>query len=351
MAEGNISMVANGILRLLDSSVMQRKGTADELRYLKEVILVIKDLFLTENQLVESDEVSSFIERLENVFYETDDLLDEIFTVTLGRSKKVRSTFLSKIPLVFRRKTGYEIKKVTKAITEIANETSHFRARYQFLRQNFSGRSSLSSENGSYQVLYPVVPEEDVIGRNADKMEIIKRMQEAEIDNGENISVVSVFGVQGIGKTTLARLVFEDNVVQENFELRMWVCISDLLESRSTVVKLLEAETGVGHNDLQMDQLRKELRKLIYGKRYFLVLDDVVDGSRKMQGAIIFSLGDSVLWEVLKEKSAADKHKVGCFSTQFTCPETNVFETLALHYNSILSRSLHHRTDWASKPL
>ncbi|PON74239.1 NB-ARC domain containing protein [Parasponia andersonii] len=229
------------------------------------------------------------------------------------------------------------------------DETFHFRARYQFLSQNFSGRSS---GNGSYQDPYPDVSEEDVIGRNVDKMEVIKRIRQgAEIDNGENVGVVSVFGVQGIGKTTLARLVFEDKVVQENFGLRMWVCISDLLDARSTVVKLLEAETGVGHNDLQMDQLQKELRKLIHGKRYFLVLDDVVDGNRKMQGAIIFNLGDGVLWEVLKEKSAADKHMVGCFSTQFTCPETSVFETLALHYNSILSRSVHHRTGWALKPL
>lgn len=41
-----------------------------------------------------------------------------------------------------------------------------------------------------------------------------------------NFSVIPIVGIAGVGKTTLAHVVFDDEAV-EMFNLRSWVCVSD----------------------------------------------------------------------------------------------------------------------------
>ena len=56
-------------------------------------------------------------------------------------------------------------------------------------------------------------------------------------DNQENFSMVAIVGIGGLGKTTLAQLVYNNERVVQYFEPRIWVCVSNNFDVKSLVKK------------------------------------------------------------------------------------------------------------------
>ncbi|XP_039688412.1 putative disease resistance RPP13-like protein 1 [Medicago truncatula] len=102
-------------------------------------------------------------------------------------------------------------------------------------------------------------------------------------------------GMGGIGKTTLAKLLYNDSEVKENFDLKGWAYISkdfDIVQVTKTLVESFTSETidtnnhNTPHaefspskrtdtNDLNTLQVR--LQRIIRHKKFLLVLDDIWD--------------------------------------------------------------------------
>jgi hypothetical protein len=47
----------------------------------------------------------------------------------------------------------------------------------------------------------------------------------------------------GLGKTTLAKMVFNDSRVQKHFELKMWYCVPENFEATAIVKSIVELAT------------------------------------------------------------------------------------------------------------
>ena len=77
----------------------------------------------------------------------------------------------------------------------------------------------------------------------------------------------------GVGKTTLAQLVYNKELVTERFDVRAWVCVSqefDVLRITKTILEAVTSSTG-DTNDLDLLQVR--LNKSLVGKKFLIVLD------------------------------------------------------------------------------
>ena len=81
----------------------------------------------------------------------------------------------------------------------------------------------------------------------------------------------------GVGKTTLAQLVYNKELVTERFDVRAWVCVSqefDVLTITKTILEAVTSSTG-DTNDLDLLQVR--LNKSLVGKKFLIMLDDILN--------------------------------------------------------------------------
>ncbi|KAF3622968.1 putative methyltransferase-like protein 5-like [Capsicum annuum] len=94
------------------------------------------------------------------------------------------------------------------------------------------------------------------------------------------VEVVSIVGMGGIGKTTLANKLFCDPFIVSRFDIRAKVTITQEYCTRNVLLDLLFSISGSGRTgglcEQQDDgQLADQLQKLLKGRRYLIVIDDI----------------------------------------------------------------------------
>ncbi|KAL6600461.1 hypothetical protein ACP70R_045261 [Stipagrostis hirtigluma subsp. patula] len=94
--------------------------------------------------------------------------------------------------------------------------------------------------------------------------------------SGDGVSVVPIFGIGGMGKTTLAQVIYNDSRVKQHFGARIWVCVSDLFDKKRITKEIVESISGEEFSGLcTLDALREELREQLKRQKFLLVLDDI----------------------------------------------------------------------------
>uniref|UniRef100_A0A2N9HZQ9 Uncharacterized protein n=1 Tax=Fagus sylvatica TaxID=28930 RepID=A0A2N9HZQ9_FAGSY len=250
MAEAILYGIAQKMIENLGSQIFQEIGSLwgvqDELDNIKSIVSRIQAVLQdAAEQQSQSNQVRDWLEKLKDAIYEADDLLSEFSTEASRRramsgnkiTKEVRTFFSKSNQVAFRHEMSCKIKAMRKKLDAIAKENRDFN-----LKVHLPEKYSVSIERETHSF----VPNEKVIGREDDKEAIINLLLDPNVE--VNVSVVSIVGIGGLGKTTLAQYVYNDETVNTHFELKMWVCVSDDFE---------------------------QLRQNIDGKKYLLVLDDV----------------------------------------------------------------------------
>ncbi|XP_031091575.1 putative late blight resistance protein homolog R1B-17 [Ipomoea triloba] len=86
--------------------------------------------------------------------------------------------------------------------------------------------------------------------------------------------VVSIVGMGGIGKTTLAHKLYQHPSITSHFDKRAWVTVSQAYNVEQMLQCLLSCVTGASRGGGQ-DQLAERMHKHLNGQRYLIVIDDI----------------------------------------------------------------------------
>ncbi|GAB4830246.1 hypothetical protein Ancab_019886 [Ancistrocladus abbreviatus] len=119
-----------------------------------------------------------------------------------------------------------------------------------------------------------LVEESEVYGRNQEKEQIIELLLSPETGSSK-LGVIAIVGMGGLGKTTLAQLVYNDVRVKESFGFRSWISVSDVFDVVRVTKAILESITDQLCEMQDLERLQVKLREELKKKRSLIVLDDV----------------------------------------------------------------------------
>ncbi|CDP11050.1 unnamed protein product [Coffea canephora] len=140
------------------------------------------------------------------------------------------------------------------------------------------GESSAPSRQQQLRRTRSFVAEEDVVELPNDVQVLVKYLLNEDESTERKISVASIFGMGGIGKTTLARKIYHHERLKDYFEGFAWVCVSqqwqpnDLLQG--ILFKLIPDQRNVIVTSKE-DELERLLQQHLRARRCLIVVDDI----------------------------------------------------------------------------
>ncbi|KAL0334358.1 UNVERIFIED_CONTAM: putative disease resistance protein RGA1 [Sesamum angustifolium] len=256
-------------------------NTKSEVQKLQNTLSTIRAVILdADGQQAKKHEVRDWLEKLKDAVYEIDDLLDDLSTQVSQRNveicsgililKKVRRFFSSSNPIACRFKIAQRVKGLRQRLDEIADDRTKF---------HFSEQAHfIPVDNNVKEQTHSFVRASDIIGRDDDKENIVQLLLSSKDE--EDVSVIPVVGIGGLGKTTVVKLAYNDDRVVQSFDLGMWVSVSEDFGVVKVVEKILKSATGENLAHLDMDQMQSRLAGVLNNKKYLLVMDDVWNEDR-----------------------------------------------------------------------
>ncbi|GAU45768.1 hypothetical protein TSUD_24320 [Trifolium subterraneum] len=351
MAESLLFALAESFIGKIASRAVEESslalGVYDDLQDIKNTVSLIKAVLLdSEQKQLKNHELQEWLRQIKRIFNNAEDVIDDFECEALRKhvvntsgsiGRKVRRYYSSSNPLVYRLKMAHQIKHIKERFNKVAAD-----------RHNF-GLTINENDNRVVQrreMTHSQVKVSEVIGRDHDKQKIIDLLL---LDGGDtSLSIIPIVGIGGLGKTILAKYVFNDNSVVESFPLKMWVCVSDDFELKHVLVKILNSSSAFDPNQIHqeifknfdVEQLQNHMRNTLDGQKFLLVLDDVWNEDR-------------VKWEELKDilqgVAGAEGSKVLVTTRSHTV--ANMMGTSASHTLQCLSieDSLSIFVKWAFK--
>ncbi|KAM4133917.1 hypothetical protein ACJW30_01G367900 [Castanea mollissima] len=279
MADILLSALVSSMVGNLNTSALRELGIAwglrDELDNLESTLSTIQAVLQdAEEKQWKSEAIRNWLRKLKEGAYDADDVLDEFATEALirkaekekGVKSQVSSFFSLQNRLIFRMKMAHKLKNVRDRLESISMERSRFHLREGDINMevcDIEGR-----QTGS------LVYESEIYGRGEEKEKIIQVLL-TDVSDQDNLAIYAVWGMGGVGKTTLAQLVYNDARVQRHYDMRIWVCVSDDFHIRKLVRAIIESIDGSACNLSELDPLQQRLQEKLRGRKFLLVLDDV----------------------------------------------------------------------------
>ncbi|XP_044418064.1 disease resistance protein RGA2 isoform X1 [Triticum aestivum] len=277
------SYLQNVLTEMVSEEVHMLLGVTTEI---KKMDVKLKDLkyFLADadRRNITDESVQEWVAQLKRAMYEATDILDlcQLKAMEHGPSTADVGCFN---PLLFCMRNpshahdiGTRIKVLNQNLDDIKERSAAFSFIHLGSSEDHNSKVQASHSCNKRRDTSGVFDRSAVVGEKIE--EDTRKMVEimlSEKKGNTNIIVVAVVGVGGIGKTTLAHNVFNDEALNNKFEKTIWLSINkdfDEVELLRTIITQAGGEHG-GNKALAV--LQPILITTLKGKKLFLVLDDV----------------------------------------------------------------------------
>uniref|UniRef100_A0ACD5TLQ2 Uncharacterized protein n=1 Tax=Avena sativa TaxID=4498 RepID=A0ACD5TLQ2_AVESA len=285
MAEIVVSMTIGPLVSMLRDKASSylldqynvMEGMEEQHKTLKRKLPAILDVITDaeEQATAHREGAKAWLQELKTVAYEANKVFDEFKYEALrrearknGHYRKLGFDGIKLFPthnrIVFRYKMGRKLCWILQAVEVLVEEMHAFRFKY---------RPPPPVSKQWRQTDYVIIDPQEIAGRSREneKKEIVDILLGRA--SKEDLAVVPIVGMGGLGKTTLAQLIYNEPQIQKHFQFQLWVCVSDTFDVNSLAKSIVEASPKKNEDEDKPPLDR--LKKLVSGQMYLLVLDDV----------------------------------------------------------------------------
>ncbi|KAL3507513.1 hypothetical protein ACH5RR_032895 [Cinchona calisaya] len=319
MAGAIVSLVLQTLGNMLKEEAMFLSGVTDQVEEvcveLKRMLCFLKD---ADNRNCKDETIRNWLREIRSLAYRIEDLV-ETFAIEV---ESRRSSGHRGIKKVLKRVSGafseirslhnigVEIGKVKSDIISITTSLQRYDVRA--ISEGESSRAA--NEDRQYQQwqrqTYAHEVEECFVGMEQD----IAKLVSLVIDNDDRHRVISVWGMGGLGKTTLARKVYKHVDVQRSFECFAWACITQEAQIKVILQDLsmqLLPEKAEELKFMEHRQLVQLLHQVQTQKKCLVVLDDIwkMDDWKSLLAAFPVAEGDIKVLLTTRNRKVAE---IGC---------------------------------------
>ncbi|CAL5049380.1 unnamed protein product [Urochloa decumbens] len=273
-----VSMVKDKASSYVLDQYKVMEGMEEQHKLLKRKLPAILDVITDaeEQAAARREGAKAWLEEVEKVAYQANDVLDEFKYKALRRKAKeeghykelgmdVIKLFPSHNRIVFRYRMGNKLRMILQEIDVLIVEMNAFR--FKFKPQP---AMSMKWRETDSNISNPSV---NIESRAKEKQEVVSIL----VNHASNVdlTVLPIVGMGGLGKTTLAQLVYNDHDIQKHFKLLLWVCVSDNFDVDSLAERIVEEADAKNGFKANGNSTLEKLQRAVIGKRYLLILDDV----------------------------------------------------------------------------
>ncbi|TYI03893.1 hypothetical protein ES332_A11G374300v1 [Gossypium tomentosum] len=238
-----------------------------------------------EEKQIKNEGVKKWLDDLQDLAYDVDNILDEFAYEELRlklqkpQSQASTSKVWKLIPtcctssdftptsFLFKNSMIPKVKEITDRLNSLTT-----RRRSLGLSDILSQAPTSKGKQPRLQPTSVVDGAVEYVGRHKEKTEMTELLKG---DTSNGVSVLSIVGMGGMGKTTLAQLVYNDATINKSFDLKAWVCVSDNFDAIAITKAILQSITSESCDYSNLDLLQVKLKEKLSGKRFLLVLDDI----------------------------------------------------------------------------
>nr|XP_033513540.1 putative late blight resistance protein homolog R1B-16 isoform X2 [Nicotiana tomentosiformis] len=232
---------------LLNSNAYLVALINEEIGLVKEDLEFIRSFFGN----VEQELYKDLWARVSDVAYETKDVIDSII---------VRDNGL--LHLIF--SLPFAIKKINLIKKEVSNLLKKIPKNMGVIVVNSPNKPVARKSSISGKI---------IVGFEEETYLIIRKLTSGP----KTLDVISITGMPGSGKTTLAYKVYNDKSVSGHFDIRAWCTVDQKYDEMGLLEKLFNQVVGSTSKFGENIDVADKLRKHLFGKRYLIVLDDLWD--------------------------------------------------------------------------
>ncbi|XXG71159.1 hypothetical protein AAC387_Pa07g0476 [Persea americana] len=221
----------------------------------------------------EDEGVKNWVAEVIDASYDAEDVID-IFIYSQRRRRgfveRVQRYICIPIELRTRHKVAKKIKRIKAKISDITRSRETYGIRD--INEGKQEANSSSQSSQGRRRLFALLEETEVVGQQ----EVINTVKEQLMSEESRRCVISIVGMGGLGKTTLAKKVY--HAIKHEFDCHAFVYLSEQFGIKDVLMRIITCVMGLSREDrekLNEDQLGMMLRDHLREKRYLLFIDDI----------------------------------------------------------------------------